>query len=120
VQPADNNKTILFRIKQIEPDGSAKYSVVDAVRLITKTNGQPTIYPNPAKGAANLIFNNTQRSNWEVSVYTVNGMMLRRYDFNNALTGKINTGNDLGKGVYMLRLVNKTTQEKFVQRLIIQ
>jgi hypothetical protein len=120
VQPADNNKTILFRIKQIEPDGSVKYSVVDAVRLITKTNGQPAIYPNPAKGAANLIFNNTQRSNWEVSVYTISGIKLRRYDFNNALTGKINTGNDLEKGVYMLRLVNKTTQEKFVQRLIIQ
>jgi hypothetical protein len=53
-------------------------------------------------------------------MYTVSGIMLRRYDFNNALTGKINTGNDLEKGIYMLRLVNKTTQEKFVQRFIIQ
>ena len=47
-------------------------------------------------------------------------MMLKRYNFNNALTGKINTGNELEKGIYMLRSVNKTTQEKFVQQLIIQ
>ena len=120
VQPADNNKTILFRIKQIEPDGTAKYSVVDAVRLTAKTNGQPKIYPNPAKGATNLIFSNTKRSNWEVSVYAVSGLLLKRYNFNNALTGKINAGNDLEKGVYMVRSVNKTTLEEFVQQLIIQ
>jgi hypothetical protein len=120
VQPTDNNKTVLFRIKQIEPDGSAKYSVVDAVRLINKINGQPKLYPNPAKSATTLIFSNTKRSNWEVSVYTVSGHMLKRYNFNNALTGKINTGNDFEKGIYMVRSVNKTTQEEFVQQLIIQ
>lgn len=119
VQSADNNKTILFRVKQIEPDGSAKYSAVHAVRLTSKTNGQPRIYPNPAKGATNLIFSSTKRSNWEVSVYTVSGLMLKHYNFNNALSGKINTGNDLEKGVYMVRSVNKTTQEEFVQQLII-
>jgi hypothetical protein len=120
VQLIDNNKTILFRIKQIEPDGATKYSVVHAVRLTTKTNGQPKIYPNPAKNATNIIFSNTRRSNWEVNVYTVSGLLIKRYNFNNALTGKINTGNDLEKGVYMLMSVNKTTQEEFVQQLIIQ
>ncbi|THU41413.1 T9SS type A sorting domain-containing protein [Niastella caeni] len=120
VQPTDNSKTLLFRIKQIEADGSARYSAVHAVRVTSKTNEQPKIYPNPAKTATNLIFSNTKRNNWQVSVYSVNGLLLKRYYFNNALTGKINTANDLEKGVYMVRSVNKTTQEEFVQQLIVQ
>lgn len=120
VEPADNNKTILFRIKQVEEGRPAKYSAVHAIKLTSKTSGQPKIYPNPAKGATSLMFSNTRRSNWEVSVYTVSGLLLKRYNFNNALTGKINAASELEKGVYMVKAVNKNTEEKFVQQLIIQ
>jgi hypothetical protein len=120
VQPSDNGKTLFFRIKQIEPNGTAKYSTVQAVRLTAKTDEQVKIYPNPAKGATSVLFNNTKRGNWEVSVYSVSGQLLKRYLFNNALTGKINTGNELNKGIYMLRAVNKGTAENFIQQLIIQ
>lgn len=120
VQPTDNNKTVIFRIKQVEGSGTAKYSAVNAIKLSNKTGTQPVIYPNPAKGAANLLFSNTKRSNWEVSIYTVSGQLLKRYNFNNALTGKINTTQEIEKGIYMVQSLNKTTQEHFVQQLLIQ
>jgi hypothetical protein len=120
VQPTDNNTTVLFRIKQVEESGTAKYSAVNAIKLSNKTGSQPAIYPNPAKGAANLLFSNTKRSNWEVSVYAVSGQLLKRYHFNNALTGKINTAQEFEKGIYLVKSLNKTTQEQFVQQLLIQ
>jgi hypothetical protein len=120
VQSTDTDKTILFRLKQIEENGTAKYSTVNAVKLGNKKGTQPGIYPNPAKGATNLLFSNTKRSNWEVSIYAVSGQLLKRYNFNNALTGKINTTQEFEKGIYMVKTINKTTQEQFVQQLIIQ
>lgn len=120
VEPTDNSKTVLFRIKQVEESGTAKYSAVNAIKFSNKKGSQPTIYPNPAKGAANLLFSSTKRSNWEVSVYAVSGQLLKRYNFNNALTGKINTTQEFEKGIYMVKSLNKTTQEQFVQQLLIQ
>jgi hypothetical protein len=119
VQSTDS-KTVLFRVKQIEENGTAKYSIINAVKLGNKAGMHPGIYPNPAKGATNLLFSNTKRSNWEVSIYTVSGQMLKRYIFTNALTGKINTAQEFEKGIYMVKSVNRTTQEQFVQQLIIQ
>lgn len=120
VQPTDNNKTVLFRIKQVDESGTARFSAVNAIKLSSKTGSQPGIYPNPAKGAANLLFSNTKRSNWEVSVYTVSGQLLKQYNFTNSLTGKINTTQEFEKGIYMVKTLNKTTQEQFVQQLLIQ
>jgi hypothetical protein len=120
VEPADNNKTLLFRLKQTDADGTAKYSVVHGVKLTAETNAKLTIYPNPTKGVTSLVFSNIKRGNWEVNVYTVSGQLLKRYDFKNALTGKINTTGDLEKGVYMVKAVNKGSQEQFVQQLILQ
>ncbi|OQP60879.1 hypothetical protein A3860_03890 [Niastella vici] len=120
VEPADNNKTLLFRLKQTEADGTEKYSLVHGVKLAAIANTQPKIYPNPAKGVTSLVFSNAKRGNWEVNVYTVSGHLLKRYNFNNALTGKLNTTGELEKGVYMVKSVNRGTQEQFVQQLIIQ
>jgi hypothetical protein len=120
VQPTDNNKTLLFRIKQIETDGSVKYSAIRAVKFTVANPAQVKLYPNPTKGTTSLVFNNAKRGNWEVDVHNVSGQLLQRYSFTNALTGNINTSSELPKGMYMVRIINKTTQEKFVQQLIIQ
>ena len=111
IQSTDKNKNLLFRLKQVETDGTGRYSVIRVVKLSSKTDNQPELYPNPAKGTTSLLFNNTKRGNWEVEVYTVNGQLVKRYIFNNALVGKLNTNNELGQGVFMINCINKTTQE---------
>ncbi|SEN10350.1 Por secretion system C-terminal sorting domain-containing protein [Niastella yeongjuensis] len=120
VQITDNNKSLLFRLKLSEADGSTKYSAVRAVKIKATASLPLKLYPNPAKGATCLIFSNTTRGNWDVNVYSAAGQALKHYSFTNALTGNINTGCELKKGMYMVQLINKTTQEKSVQQLIIQ
>ena len=120
VQLGDNNQTLLFRIKQTDANGSVHYSAVRAVKVNATANEQLKLYPNPAKGAISLIFSNNKRGNWEVNIHSVSGQLVKLYSFTNALTGNINTGNELGKGIYMVRIINKTTQEKQVRQLIIQ
>jgi hypothetical protein len=120
VQVTDNNKTLLFRLKQTDSDGSVQYSGVRAVKIKALAYEQLRLYPNPTKGATSLVFSNTKRGNWDVNIHSVSGQLLKRYSFTNALTGNINTSNDLGKGIFMVRIINKTTQEKLVRQLIIQ
>ena len=120
VQITDNNKTLLFRLKQTETYGSVKYSGVRAVKIKATPYEQLKLYPNPAKGATSVVFSNTKRGSWDVNIHSISGQLLKRYSFTNAFTGNINTGNELGKGLYLVRIINKTTQEHFVQQLIIQ
>jgi hypothetical protein len=119
IQSADNNKTLLFRLKQVN-NGTARYSAVHAVKQTASANNQPVLYPNPVKGTANLFLSNTKRSNWEIEVYSLSGQLLKRYTFNNALIGKLNTGNEFQKGVYMLNCINKTSKERYIQRMIVE
>ncbi len=102
-------------------NGTAKYSTVNAVQLEVKSpESQLGFIQNPAKGATNLLFSNTKRGNWEVSVYAVSGQLLKRYDFSNALTGKINTAQEFEQRYLHGEINKQTTQEQFVQQLIIQ
>jgi len=120
VQPDENNKILYFRIKLVDEGGSPKFSATRAVKLTSAASTQPILYPNPAKGTTTLQFNNKNQGNWEVEILTISGQVVQRYFFNNALLAKLNTANDLHRGLYMVRSTNKTTQEQFVQRLLIQ
>lgn len=120
IQPNENNKTLLFRIKLVDVGGSPKFSANRAVKLTSNTEEQPVLYPNPAKGATTLLFSNIKRANWEVEILTTNGQVIKRNFFNNAMLAKLNTANDLTRGLYMVRSTNTTTKEQFIQRLLIQ
>ena len=119
IQSTDNNKTLLFRLKQVD-NGTARFSAVHAVRLTASANNQPVLYPNPVKGTASLLFSTTKRSNWEIEVYSLNGQLFKRYTFNNALVGKLNVGNELQRGFYMMNCINKTSKERYIQRMIVE
>jgi hypothetical protein len=120
VRPDENNKILYFRLKLVDGGGSQKFSATRAVKLTSAAPAQPILYPNPAKGTTTLQFNNKNRGNWEVEILTISGQVVKRYFFNNALLAKLNTANDLHRGLYMVRSTNKTTQEQFVQRLLVQ
>ena len=120
VQPDENNKTLLFRLKLADEDRNPKFSAIRAVKITSAAATQPSLYPNPAKGTTTLQFNTKNRGNWEVEVLTISGQVAKRYFFNNALLAKLNTTNELHRGLYMVRSTNKTTQEQFIQRLLVQ
>jgi hypothetical protein len=119
-QPDENNKVLYFRLKLKENNGQSKLSGVRAVKASAQAVEQPMLYPNPAKGATTLLLSNTKRSNWEVEVAMLSGQVVKRYFFNNAQVARLNENNELKRGLYIIRSINKTTQEQFVHRLLVQ
>jgi hypothetical protein len=119
-QPDENNRIVYFRIKLKESDGKSRLSAVRAVKASARPVEQPMLYPNPAKGATTLLLSNTKRSNWEVEVMTLSGQLVKRYIFNNAQMARLNEHNELQRGLYIIRSVDKISQEQFVQRLLVQ
>lgn len=110
---------IVFRLRQTEADGTVKYSGLRVVDIGTKTNGL-RLYPNPSDGAFNILFSNTTRGDWAVNILSQDGRVLRSYDFNGALTARINLKGQLAAGSYFIRAINKRTMEQQVQQLLLR
>lgn len=118
VQATDKRK-IIFRLKQVEQDGTLKYSALRIVDIKNEAGEQPQLYPNPTNGTSNLLFNNTTRGDWKVFVCNASGQVLQQYTANNALLLTLNTNHQLPKGIYFIRAINRKTDEEFVNRLVI-
>lgn len=110
----------IFRLKQIEQDGTVKYSPVRVVEIGNANKVHLRLYPNPATGPTTLLFDNSKRGNWNVELYSLSGQLLKRYQFSNALMARINTNHELSRGMYMVKIVNRDSHEIFVERLTVQ
>lgn len=117
IQAADKNQALLFRIKQLEKDGSIRYSGIKVVDLRRKEDLNGKIAPNPASESAQMIFSNKDRGNWFVEIYSANGLKVQQYNFNNALTGRLDKIGSLPKGVYFVKATEGSTQQKMQQVL---
>jgi hypothetical protein len=118
--PASNESgKIVFRLRQTEIDGTVKHSPIRVVDIGKKATGI-LLYPNPSNGAFNVMFSNTTRGDWSVSILSQDGRTLRQYEFNRALTGRINLQGQLAAGAYFIKAVNKKTMEQSIQQLILR
>ena len=120
VQQNDYGK-IIFRIKQVEKDGTTQYSEQRIVDLKRSNVLQPHLYPNPSTGGpVTLVLNSQKRYDWDVEILSAGGQLMQRYQLKNALLVRLNTRNELQKGLYFVKVTNKKSQEQFIQRLLIQ
>ena len=117
IQAADKNLALLFRIKQLEKNGSIRYSGVKVIDLRKKEDLNGKIAPNPASESAQMIFSNKDRGTWMVELYSSNGLKVQQYNFNNALTGRLDKIGSLPKGVYFVKATEARTQQKIQQVL---
>ncbi|HEU4607996.1 MAG TPA: T9SS type A sorting domain-containing protein, partial [Chitinophagaceae bacterium] len=111
---------IEFRLEQTEQDGAISYSPLRMVDLGNKSTGNASLYPNPSSGSSTLIFNNSQKGNWLVAVYSATGKLLQKMECRNAISASINSNGSFPKGLYMVRITNEITGEIQVRQLIIQ
>jgi hypothetical protein len=119
--PAGNETgKIIFRLRQTERDGAVKYSSLRIVDLHRKQETGIRIYPNPSNGVFNVMFSNTRRGDWEITVLTMQGQVIGTYNFTRALQGRIHLDTNLAKGVYLIKAVNKKNQEQFGSQLFIR
>jgi hypothetical protein len=119
IQEGESGK-VVFRLRQVEKDGIVKYSSLRVVDLGTKPQVGLRVFPNPAKGAVQIVFNNTKRGDWQVDIYGANGQLMDRSVYYNALLAKIDLSSKFSRGLYIIKALNKKTQEQYVERLMVQ
>jgi hypothetical protein len=111
---------VIFRLRQVEKDGTVKYSGLRIVDLGKKPQVGLRVFPNPAKNSVQIVFNNTKKGDWQVDIYGANGQLMDRSVYYNALLARINLTSKFSRGVYVIKALNKKTQEQYVERLMVQ
>jgi hypothetical protein len=92
-----------YRLQQVDLDGRSKYSDIRTVRF-EGTAGKNSLFPNPASGAANLTFGETNSSH-DVMVSDMNGRILKQWK---GVTDDNMRIDNLTPGVYMIRIVDRS------------
>jgi hypothetical protein len=113
--------TYQYRLKQMDADGSVKYSKVLTIKVANRKNEDAVfIYPNPVKNVANVQFTVSKAGNVKLLVFNANGQLVatEANAFYNA--GVYNTQIILTKlpaGKYMVQLITKeeTTSKEIIK-----
>jgi hypothetical protein len=104
-----------YRIRQVDLDGKAKYSDIRAVRGDGQ-KGKTIVYPNPSfTGSVNVVFENTEGTR-DVTLMDLNGRMIKQWK---ALSGNTIQIDNLGQGIYSLRIVIRETGEQSVEKIVV-
>jgi hypothetical protein len=119
LRPGDDKPKLIFRLKQVDRNGEIKYSSIRILEIKPRETQKMRVYPNPARSTTQLIFNNSKRGNWQVDLIGMNGVAVKKFEFRNAITGRIDGLQSLPKGIYLLRATEKTTGEVLKERLLV-
>ena len=117
INKSDNNK-IFFRIKMINSSDVISYSDIREVDLDNNT-GNISLYPNPSSDFINVSFNQPQTSNWDINIYSSNGILIQNNYASNVNSFRIPFQHKLASGSYIMQIVNKRTQQNYAKRFTI-
>ena len=120
IPPTNDHQQIIFRLKQIEKDGTAKYSPVRTVALDAIEGNDIQLYPNPATTSTRIQFSNQIRCNWRVEMISTSGAIVRRFYFNNTTVGRLEGLETLPRGIYIIKATDTKTQVVYEKRLVKQ
>jgi hypothetical protein len=109
------NGSIHYRLRQVDFDGKAMFSDVRLIR-VNATGLVVSIYPNPSRGVANVIFPDNAGL-LDISLEDFSGKQLQRW---NAYSNKTLQLNNLKPGMYVLRMQVRDTGEQLVERIMVQ
>jgi hypothetical protein len=109
----NNSKAISqYRLKMVDQDGAYTYSEVRVIKGSASTNDF-TVFPNPSNGFARVTVSDISESS-DVQLVDISGRVLKNIPMNNRNTVDIN---DIQKGIYMIRVVNKNTGESLTKKI---
>lgn len=120
-QQALNGK-IYFRVKQVNAEGKATYSVVRFVDAGTATKpGSVTIYPNPVRRQVSMQFGKTLNGNYKIELFNLTGQVVyRRIHRMNNTNSIVFDIPGTPAGIYFLRARNTQDNETFTGKLTVQ
>ena len=104
-----------YRIKQVDRDSHFKYSIIRAVRGDGQT-GKTLIYPNPTSdGRVTVVFEDATVIR-DVSLFDMTGRSIKQWK---AVTNNNIQIENLGAGVYSLRIVVPETGASSVEKIVV-
>lgn len=103
-----------YRLKVIDAEGSYTYSDIRTVKG-NSTVSDFTIFPNPSTGNTKVTISDISEPT-DVQVVDNSGRILKNVSMNNSNTVELN---NLQKGMYMIRIVNKNSGETLTKKLTV-
>jgi len=104
-----------YRIRQVDIDGRAKFSEIRAVRGYEQ-KAKIIVYPNPSKdGRVSVVFDDAEGTR-DVSLMDISGRMIKQWK---AVTGNTLEIENLGQGMYSLRVVVRETGQQSIEKIVV-
>jgi len=103
------NGSFQYRLKQIDFDGSFKFSkIVEVVTSLPNKYSLSQNYPNPANPSTNISFNVPEQTKVKINLYSINGEFVKEIFNEEKEKGLYNITinlNDLATGVYFYSII---------------
>jgi hypothetical protein len=104
-----------YRIKQVDLDGRAKFSEIRTVRGDAQ-KGKIIVYPNPsADGRVSVVFEDKEGIR-DISLTDMNGRIVKQW---NGITNNTLQIENLGTGIFALRVIVRETGDQRVEKIIV-
>ena len=88
--------------------------IASAVKGIS-TASDFTVFPNPSNGSAKITISDISEPT-DVQLLDISGRIIKNISVNSSNTVELN---NLQKGMYMIRIVNKSSEESVTQKLTV-
>jgi hypothetical protein len=95
-------------------DGRERYSNIRSVRGYGQ-KGKTIVYPNPSNGDLNVVFDDSKGTR-DVAILDMSGRTVMQW---RAIPGNTLQINNLGDGVYSLRIVMRETGDLQTEKIIV-
>jgi len=103
-----------YRLRQVDLDGKERYSNIRSVRGYGQ-KGKTIVYPNPSNGDLNVVFEDSKGTR-DVTLLDMSGRTVMQWK---AITGNTLQINNLGDGMYSLRIVVRETGDLQTEKIIV-
>jgi hypothetical protein len=103
------NKTLYYRLKQVDYNGAIKYSKIIAINNLLNKNTPLKVYPNPAN---NILFVENIQGFKFINIYNLQGILIKKSTINEVDISMISAG------IYLLEVENTEgllSRTKFVK-----
>ena len=115
----DAAKKVFFRVQEKNRSGEIKYSNVRLVEFNNDKKPSPTVFPSLYTGGMlKIIF--PEQNDWQIVIYTADGRRVLESQQKNSINALFSLPAYIANGFYLVEVVNKHSQQRQMNRIIIQ